>query len=130
MALTIYTPEDLDPIVAEGTQGFATPAAWVLTLACSVADMVKRNPSTYLSFGPYWWPLKAIMQREGFLGGEPVDTHLLEQVALPTDALNCAAAFAFHEGDFHFGGRRFLMWNEADGGAVDFILADDDFEVW
>lgn len=119
-----FAEGQLDDLIVEGV-GNSTVKAWVDGFLSNIAGMVKKTPEQYLSFGPMWWPIKAMMQERGLLGGETVDSALIEQATLGKPELDVAAAFAFH--DWYQGGNVFTC-ETADGDTVDYELVDEDFE--
>jgi hypothetical protein len=55
MKLRIYTPEDLQFIVTEGSSGFASQAAWVVTFAKNAAALLKLQTTGEIDGGGFPW---------------------------------------------------------------------------
>jgi hypothetical protein len=132
MKITVFTPEQLRPAIAEGAKGYANESQWINAFLRNAAELVKQVPAAYHSFGPFWWPLKAMMQRSGYLGGEPVDPDLVEPVTMGSAALDVAAAWAFQEWQNQNQASEteatFPVMDEA-GDTVDFVVVDEEFEA-
>jgi len=121
--LALFTPDQLEPIILEGT-GTGTVRGWADQMLQGIAGLVAQSPQQYLSFGPMWWPVKALMQARGLIGGEAVDPDLVAQATLGKPEWDVAAAFAFH--DNYQGGNLFTVITE-EGDTVDYTLVDEDF---
>jgi hypothetical protein len=131
MKLTIFTAEQLRPAITEGAKDYASEFQWIDAFLRSAADLVKKTPAAYHSFGPFWWPLKAMMQQSGYLGGEPVDPALVAPVTMGSAALDVAGAWAFQEWQTQNQASEtettFPVMDE-DGDTVDFVVVDEEFE--
>lgn len=129
MKLQIFTPEQLQPLVDEGKAGFVSTHQWIASFLNGVKTMVSHNPTSYRTFGPFWWPLKAMMQNAGLIGGEPVDKSLIEQADMGSPELNVAAAFAFQEWvlNSQIVGNTFPVTTD-DGDTEDYTLIDEELE--
>lgn len=131
MKLTTFTAEDLQPAIAEGIKGYANEAQWIDAFLRNAAALVKQTPAAYHSFGPFWWPLKAMMQQSGYLVGEPVDPALVEPVTMGSAALDIAGAWAFQEWQTQNQAsateNTFPMLDE-EGNAEDYQVIDEEFE--
>lgn len=96
---TIKTPDDeLAAMLAEvsSNQEGGQLAAQYLT---ALATLIKKDPRQYRSYGPYWWPLKAMLIEAG---GAPEVGHKLEGGTLehythPTPELTICAAWAYQQ---------------------------------
>jgi len=130
MKLSIYAPEQLAPIITEGASGYASQSQWVGHMLSSFAEIVKRRPVAYRAFGPFWWPIKAMMVKSGVLAAESPDPDLVAQATMGA-ALDVAAAWAFQE-QAHESmtamNNTFAVDTE-DGDTVDYLLMDDEMEA-
>ncbi|MGZ8220087.1 MAG: hypothetical protein ACXWT0_00415 [Methylobacter sp.] len=131
MKLTIYTSEELAPIIEEGTKGFANKNQWINSLLNGIATLVKRSPIAYRSFGPFWWPVKKMLQDAELLEGEEVDQALIDRVSMGATDLNLAAAFAFQEwaNDNQLASNNVFPVTTEDGGSDDYTLIDEEMEA-
>jgi hypothetical protein len=130
--LAIFTEDQLQPAIAEGSSGYATQSQWIDAFLSNAAALVKANPSAYHAFGPFWWPLKAMMQQAGYLGGEPVDPQLVEQVTMGSPALDVAAAWAYQEWQIQSQAsetENTFTVETVDGDTLDFVVVDEEMEL-
>lgn len=131
MKLAIFTPEQLAPVIAEGCKGMANKNQWINSLLSGIAGLVKRSPITYRSFGPFWWPVKNLLQARELIGGEPVDPAILEELSMGSAELDLAAAFAFQEwtNDSQIARNNVFAVTTEDGDSADYTLIDDELEA-
>lgn len=128
--LKIYSEDQLAPLIKEGSASFVNQTSWVEAFLQGVSTQVKRNPLSYRSYGPFWWPLKKLMQDRDLIGGEPVDADEVARISLGDAAHDVAAAFAFQENahaNLTAGNTTFTVDTE-DGDTIDYVLGDDDME--
>lgn len=128
--LKIFSEEQLAPLIEEGAAGFANRASWVESFLGNVAAQVNRHPLAYRSYGPFWWPLKKLMQERDLIGGDPVDADEAARISLGDAALDVAAAFAFQErayAEMTARNATFIVDTE-DGDTVEYVLVDDEME--
>ncbi|MBE0507503.1 MAG: hypothetical protein IBX50_12430 [Marinospirillum sp.] len=98
----------------------------------SLAGMLKRSPSMYLSFGPWWWVLKSEMINAGILDfGDETDAEVLEMLSYNNTDMNCAACYvaqsaAFDEYSTHTHDRTVV---DLDGEPFVYRLADSTMEM-
>jgi hypothetical protein len=126
--IVIYTRPELAAILTQATAG-TTPAAWLTDARTTLAAMLKARPASYLSFGPWWWAVKAQLVAAGLIGGT-VNDDLLAAIATGDAALDMAGALAYHGWnlDQMRDGNVFAVDTE-DGDQVDYLLADDDMDA-
>lgn len=127
--IKLFEPSDLEKVVAEGVKPFATQSTWVNKMVSSFASIVGRRPMAYRSFGPFWWPLKAMMIKSGEMQGEAPDPELVAQVTTGNPALDVAAAWSMHENYSSqlLSGSTFTVDTES-GDTVQYLLCDDEME--
>lgn len=131
MKIVIYTNDQLLPIVAEGSAGYASKSQWVSSMLSSFADTVKKRPIAYRAFGPFWWQIKAMMVKSGHLNAEAPDVDMVAQATTGDAALDVAAAWAHQEqahGNMTAMSSTFTVDTE-DGDTVDYLLLDDEMEA-
>lgn len=92
--IVIYTPGDLAVLLTAATGG-KSKDQWLSAIRVKVADMVKARPDSYLSFGPYWWVVKAQLVAVGLLAGD-VNAELAAAITSGDDATDMAGAVAYH----------------------------------
>lgn len=127
--IKLFDQADLEKVVAEGSRPFATQSTWVNKMVSSFASIVRRRPLAYRSFGPFWWPLKAMMIKSGEMQGEAPDPELVAQVTTGNPALDIAAAWSQHEAYSSqlLAGNTFTV-NTESGDTVEYWLYDDEME--
>ena len=127
--IKLYDADDLEKVVAEGAKPFATQSTWVSKLVSSFASIVRRRPLAYRSFGPFWWPLKAMMIKSGEMEGADPDPELVGQATTGNPALDIAAAWSMHEtySSQLLAGNTFTVDTES-GDTVQYLLYDDEME--
>lgn len=127
--IKLYEAADLEKVIAKGRKSSPDEAAWVRKLLGSFAGIVKRRPAAYRSFGPYWWPLKALMIKAGELDASEVDPDLVAQVTMGSPALDVSAAWSQHETYSRqmMAGNTFTVDTES-GDTVEYRLFDDAME--
>jgi hypothetical protein len=96
MKLKILSPDQLRPLIEEATID-QSEEQWHVQFMQGVAGLIEKRPIMYRSFGPFWWPLKKYLLDAGLIVGEPVDAELFDQVTMGSQALDLAAAFAYHD---------------------------------
>lgn len=128
--IRLYDPADLEKVVAKGCKSFPDEAAWVRKLLASFAGIVKRRPQAYRSFGPFWWPLKAMMIKAGELSGCEPDAELVAQATMGRPALDVAAAWSMHEtySSQMLAGSTFTVDTES-GDTIEYLLVDDEMKA-
>lgn len=128
--LVIFTADQLKPVIAEGAMGFVSRYAWVSRMLNGFATLVTRQPSAYRYFGPFWWPLKALMVEAGEFQGVQPDPDVVAQASFGDAAMDVAAAWSYQEytiGNM-MSGNVFTVDTE-DGDTVDFVLVDEEMEA-
>ena len=127
--IKLFEPSDLEKVVSDGAKQFATQSTWVNKMVSSFASIVRRRPLAYRSFGPFWWPLKAMMIKSGEMQGEAPDPELIAQVTTGNPALDIAAAWSQHEAYSSqlLAGSTFTVDTES-GDTVQYLLCDDEME--
>lgn len=78
------------------------------------------DPAGYLAYGPYWWPLKALLLKHGLAFGRVVDEAVANAYAGKTDEETLVMCETFREIYFD----RFLP------GTRWFVLDGETFEEW
>ncbi|MDX5979564.1 hypothetical protein [Vreelandella alkaliphila] len=101
MTLARYSTDELERLISEEAGGGEFVAAYLK----GVAQTLSRHPAQYRGFGPYWWPLKALLVEAGYsqFGTEIDDDDALTALTYETPALTVAAAYAFAEHAFSTG---------------------------
>lgn len=129
MKIKLYEATDLERVVAEGRKSFPDEAAWVSKMLSSFAGIVNRRPLTYRTFGPFWWPLKALMIEAGELNASEPDPALVDQATAGSPALDVAAAWSMHEtcSSQMLAGNTFTVDTES-GDTVEYRLYDEEME--
>lgn len=130
MKIKLYDSADLEKIVAKGAKGFPDRSAWAGRMVAAFAGVVRRSPLAYRSFGPFWWPLKAMMVSAGELAASAPDPDLVAQVTTGSAALDVAAAWAQHEAHSSqmLAGSAFTVDTE-DGDTMEYLLIDKEMEA-
>lgn len=127
------SPEDLAPLLAEGTKnGTIAEAVWRANLLSGIAGLLTRNPLHYRCFGPYWWLLKNMLRESGEgQFGDTMDAEWKEKMDYGSPTLNLLASFAYYETAFDRG----LLLSHThgisfeDGESEDYVLIDEDMET-
>lgn len=127
--IKLYETGDLEKVAKAGSKSFGTRDMWVDKMLSSFASVVGRRPAVYRSFGPFWWPLKALMVSAGEFDGEMPDPDLVAQVTTGDAALDVAAAWSHHErySSQLLAGNTFTVDAE-NGDTIEYSLCDDDME--
>lgn len=101
MTLARYSADDLALLISEEVGSGDFVAAYLR----GVANTLSRHPAQYRGFGPYWWPLKALLIEAGYtqFGTEIDDEEALSALTYPTANLTVAAAYTFAEHAFSTG---------------------------
>lgn len=131
MKILIYTQEQLEKIVAEGSSGFASPSQWISTMLNSFAETVKRRPASYRSFGPFWWPIKSMMIKAGVIAGQVPDADIVAQATTGSAATDVAAAWAFAEqaNENMTASENTFIIDTDDGDTTNYLLVDEEMEA-
>lgn len=128
------TPEELAPLLAEGTKnGAIAEAVWRANLLSGIAGLLTRNPLHYRCFGPYWWLVKDLLREngEGARFGDTLDIEWKEKMDYGSPTLNLLAAFAYYDMAFDRG----LLLSHThgisyeDGESGEYVLVDEDMET-
>ncbi|MGL5294014.1 MAG: hypothetical protein ACRC9V_09685 [Aeromonas sp.] len=71
----------------------------------NLAALIKRDPRQYRSYGPYWWPLKAMLISGGITPqvGVELESGTLEHYTHATPDLTVCAAWAYQQGQIENG---------------------------
>lgn len=130
MRIKIYETADLEEIVAKGAKKFPSRSAWADKLVSSFSGVIRRRPEAYRSFGPFWWPLKAMIAKAGELAVSAPPPDLVAQISTSDAALDVAAAWAQHEvySSQMLAGSTFTVDTE-DGDTIEYLLLDEEMET-
>ena len=94
--------------------------------------ILTENPSQYLSYGPYWWAIKALMIRSGHTAfGTVVQKEWMESLSYEEPALTIVACWAYSQqriDDGNIYGYNHYMPTE-DGEGFEYLLGDDEFAL-
>lgn len=127
MAFARYQAADLQRLIDEEAGG-----DFVAAYLSGVVEAIKRQPEHYRGFGPYWWPLKALLIDAGHadFGTEIEDTDAHDQLTYSTPTLTAAAAYTFSEHAFNDGMQAAAGHSvEYDDGEVEtYFVADEEME--
>lgn len=94
----ILTEQQLEPVLDEAMSQHDDGGTFVRAYTSGVIKSLIDNPMLYRSFGVYWWQLKAIFNRLGFVQfGDELETETLAKYELATDELACCAAFSVQQ---------------------------------
>jgi hypothetical protein len=92
--------EDLEVMLAEAQaadnlEGGQLAAQYTKVLA----ELIRRDPRQYRSYGPYWWPLKAMLISSGTAPevGTKLEDGTLEHYTHSTPDLTVCAAWAYQQ---------------------------------
>lgn len=99
--------------------GFAVPF---------VSRWLKRDPSHYLEFGPYWWAFKKLLIAKGLANGTAMDEEVAAVYKGETDIETlamCAKFMDFYRSYFFVGTRTFMLDPD---DPVPYRLYDPDYE--
>jgi hypothetical protein len=101
MTLARYSAEELAQLISEE----AGDGDFVAAYLRGVANTLSRHPAQYRGFGPYWWPLKALLVDAGYtqFGVDIDDDEALSALTYSTPSLTVAAAYTFAEHAFSTG---------------------------
>lgn len=132
---TIKTPdEDLEAMLAEAQAADNLEGGQLATQYIKfLAELIKRDPRQYRSYGPYWWPLKAMLISENSAAvGTKLENGTLEHYTHSTPDLTVCAAWAYQQtqldnGHLHTADHLLDM----DGGEVyEYQLYDAEMELF
>lgn len=131
---TIKTPdEDLEAMLAEAQAADNLEGGQLATQYVKVlAELIKRDPRQYRSYGPYWWPLKAMLISSGAAPevGTKLEDGTLEHYTHSTPDLTVCAAWAYQQTQLangHLHTTDHLL--DTEGGEVyEYQLCDDEME--
>lgn len=89
---------DLQPLLDEATENQSV-AQYTETYLKTVAELLKRNPLHYRSYGPYWWLMKKALIDSGIGAFEdPVtDLEMVEATEYPSLEHSLLACWAYSE---------------------------------
>ncbi|MGP9633769.1 hypothetical protein ACT3R7_11950 [Halomonas sp. AOP43-A1-21] len=101
MTLARYSIDALEQLISTESGGGDFVAAYLR----GIASTLSRHPAQYRGFGPYWWPLKALLIEAGYtqFGTEIDDDDALSDLTYSTPRLTIAAAYTFAEHAFSTG---------------------------
>lgn len=94
MTIARYDAADLQRLIDEEAGG-----DFVDAYLSGVAQALRCQPEQYRGFGPYWWPMKALLVAAGHtdFGTGVEDDDALAQLTYDSPALTVAAAYTFSE---------------------------------
>lgn len=127
--IRLYEQADLNKVVAEGAKGFTNKSVWINKMVSSFAGIVRRRPVAYRNFGPFWWPLKAMMIKSGEMEGAAPDPDAVAQATTGSPEGDIAAAWLMQE----YRAQNLLTGNTftvdtVGGDTVEYLLQDDEME--
>ena len=126
------TKEALTPLFIEATEN-QTAKEWEKRLIDGIADILRKRPLRYRTFGPYWWGVKAAMIEQGITEfGSHIDKEWLEDLGYGDSAYNLLAAWAYE--DTRFAGGQMIenpyhVLMAGDGEAVEYACNDEEMEA-
>ncbi len=125
---TISVGDIDDALAADGAN--EDRVAWlklVLDGPNGIAAQLKKEPTRYRSFGPYWWKIKELLNAMGHEFGDNYEGSLGE--FYPDDYLYVAAGMLISLDRIpnNFGNNRYVL-PVGNGETVDYILEDREME--
>lgn len=130
MKYTYYTTEQLQPFVNEALTG-NTKAAWLATIKKVLSTKLRTTPLFYRAFGPSWWAVKYYLQKDGLIGGDPVDSDLVKSLTLGDEFMDFIAAIAYNEYSIESltNNDTVRQVTDEDGDPVDLSCLDEHMEL-
>lgn len=120
----------LDAIASE--TGQKNSGVWADSVLEGFARLVDKTPGAYITFGPYWWPVKQLLVDRGLMNLDPPDSDKLQEVSFGSDSLNIAAAFAAHNyciDSMSTSSNTVSVLDMDSGDTVDYLLLDEEMEA-
>lgn len=123
----------LAALLAEATADQTGPELVAKYLA-NCAGLLADDPSQYRSYGPYWWPLKALLVEQGLIpfAGRQVERGTVGYYTLESPELTICAAWAYQQGQASQG-KLYTASHQlelAGGELYEYELLDEDMEAW
>ncbi|MGL6448898.1 hypothetical protein ACSZNO_21480 [Aeromonas veronii] len=131
MELTVIpSADELAPLLAEATSE-RDEGAFVAIYMTNLSDLLRKDPKQYRSYGPWWWPLKAMLIEHGHeVGAGGLEMGTAERYTLESAALTVCAAWAYQQRMIEQGYLRCSEhWLDLDDGETyEYNLYDSDME--
>lgn len=134
MIVNTITPTnaELAPLLAEATAN-KEEEAFIASHLAGIVQVLGQDPRQYRSYGPYWWPVKAMMAERGIeLAGDTLELGTLQHYTLSTPALTLCAAWAYRQDRIEEGKIRTAshQLELAEGELYEYVLVDEDMEAF
>lgn len=126
----LFDPKDVAKKTEKSREAFnkRQPGVDFTEFAANVIyDRLKGSIQHYRVYGPYWWALKDVLQRQEFNVGDEMDSELKAQYAQASDAETIQAADMFFEQMSRKVVRGHNSWT-IQNGKPDYVLYDADME--
>ncbi|PPY04496.1 peptide-binding protein [Cronobacter sakazakii] len=126
----IPTSDELAPLLAEATSD-RTEEEFITGYLAGLLSVLEKDPRQYRGYGPYWWPLKALLTARGInIRGDALELGTLQHYTLASPALTLCAAWAYQQERFAEGKIRTAshQLDLPDGDTYAYELIDDGME--
>ncbi len=126
----IPTSDELAPLLAEATAD-RTEEEFITGYLAGLLSVLEKDPRQYRGYGPYWWPLKALLAARGInIRGDALELGTLQRYTLASPALTLCAAWAYQQERFAEGKIRTAshQLDLPDGDTYAYELIDDGME--
>ena len=134
----LYKPDIdtiLKPLLEQGTEnGKKTRGEWLAGIIPALANVLRKDPRQYMSFGPYWWLVKKCFINAGIDDfGDFIDAEWFEK-ATYSDPVWDIAGFAYQEfsaaNGMFYSHSHLIAFVDEDGEAEEdqSVLFDEDME--
>ena len=95
--VTKMTEKELEPLVKEALSTNKSGPEFVSKYLSNMSDILKVKPSTYRSYGMYWWAMKELLVSHGHSEfGSELELGTLQAYRYDDPVLTCCAAWAYH----------------------------------
>ncbi|HHO0939103.1 TPA: hypothetical protein ACRTTK_003142 [Aeromonas hydrophila] len=126
--------EELEAMLAEAQASNNLEGGQLATQYTQVlAELIKKDPRQYRSYGPYWWPLKSMLISQGEASevGTKLEAGTLEHYTHQTPDLTVCAAWAYQQTQLD-NGRLYTADHQLDledGELYEYSLYDKEMEM-
>lgn len=104
--------------------------AFIASYLAGLVKILEADPRQYRSYGPYWWPLKAMLAERGIVVAGDLELGTLQHYTLETPALTLCAAWAYQQERIAEGKLRTAshQLDMVEGELYEYELVDDEME--